>query len=109
MKTQDLFNKITLYRKAFMIVPEVREFVLLIILLFFFGNLSTNFIEFVFIQEELRHFEHRIGKHEYLKEELQVAETVFGKETKNGEIPQKHVILKQKANDYGLKVKFLYL
>ncbi|XP_076074984.1 alpha-2-macroglobulin receptor-associated protein-like isoform X1 [Mytilus galloprovincialis] len=55
--------------------------------------------------EELRHFEHRIDKHEYLKEEVQIAENVLGRETKDGEMPQKHVLLKQKANEYGSKVK----
>lgn len=55
--------------------------------------------------EELRHFEHKISKHEYLKEEVELAETVLGRETKHGEMPQKHILLKQKANEYGLKVK----
>ncbi|KAK3091581.1 hypothetical protein FSP39_020942, partial [Pinctada imbricata] len=56
-------------------------------------------------KSELKHFEHRLGKHDFYQEQLKVSEDAMIYSDKNLQIPDKHLQLEQKARDYERKVQ----
>ncbi|XP_064610569.1 alpha-2-macroglobulin receptor-associated protein-like [Liolophura sinensis] len=60
------------------------------------------------LREELRHFEHRLKKQEFFKEQLSLSEKSLDGQVKDGDFPEAHVSLEQKVKDYDYKVKKLH-
>ncbi|XP_050391065.1 alpha-2-macroglobulin receptor-associated protein [Patella vulgata] len=71
------------------------------------ANLSQEEMES--FREELRHFEHRIEKHEYMQGQVELSKLGLEDEVKDGRYPQKHLDLEEKAKQYKHKMKKLHI
>ncbi|XP_046350444.2 alpha-2-macroglobulin receptor-associated protein-like [Haliotis rufescens] len=70
------------------------------------ANMSED--ELTSFKSELKHFEHRISKHEYMKDQVLMSKYELRGEVKDGQYPDKHKKLEEKAQDYGRKVKKIH-
>ncbi|XP_067673392.1 alpha-2-macroglobulin receptor-associated protein-like [Haliotis asinina] len=70
------------------------------------ANMSED--ELTSFKNELKHFEHRISKHEYMKDQVLMSKHELRGEVKDGQYPEKHRKLEEKADEYGRKVKKIH-
>ncbi|ESO87440.1 hypothetical protein LOTGIDRAFT_235101 [Lottia gigantea] len=70
-------------------------------------NLSEE--ELQSFKEELKHFEHRIEKHEYIQNQVELSKVALNEEVKDGVYPQTHLDLEDKAKHFKRKVKKIHI